>query len=186
MEGAHQIATGELVSLSEEQLVACSYSYGNLGCGGGLMDNAFTYAETHAMLTEDQYPYTSWAGSTSCQHQSEQGVVTVTGFTDVTLNSPEALKAALDKQPVSVAIEADTTVFQSYTGGVITGSACGTNLDHGVLAVGYGVEADGTEYYLVKNSWGGDWGLDGYVKIGVEDGAGVCGIQSGPPSYPSV
>jgi len=71
-----------------------------------------------------------------------------------------------------------------YHTGVITGTKCGTNLDHGVLAVGYGVE-NGTEYYLVKNSWGATWGDAGYVKIGVEDGAGVCGIQSGPPSYPT-
>lgn len=66
-----------------------------------------------------------------------------------------------------------------YTGGVITGSACGTSLDHGVLAVGYGTE-NGQEYYLVKNSWGPSWGVDGYVKLGVEDGNGVCGIQMQP------
>lgn len=72
-----------------------------------------------------------------------------------------------------------------YTSGVITGSACGTNLDHGVLAVGYGTE-NGTPYFLVKNSWGASWGDAGYVKIGQESGAGVCGIQSGPPSQPTV
>ena len=93
--------------------------------------------------------------------------------------SSTQLKAVLAKGPVSVAIEADKTVFQSYTGGVITGSACGTQLDHGVLAVGYGTE-NGTEYFLVKNSWGASWGVDGYVKIGVE--GNVCGITS-QPSY---
>jgi len=95
--------------------------------------------------------------------------------------SSTQLKAALAKGPVSVAIEADKIAFQGYTGGVITGSACGTQLDHGVLAVGYGTE-NGTEYFLVKNSWGASWGVDGYVKIGVE--GNVCGITS-QPSYPT-
>jgi len=88
------------------------------------------------------------------------------------------LKAALNKQPVSVAVEADKAVFQHYTSGIITGTSCGTSLDHGVLAVGY---AD--DYYIVKNSWGATWGDKGYLKIGVEDGIGVCGIQS-TASYP--
>ena len=101
----------------------------------------------------------------------------------MTLNDPDALKAQLEKGPVSVAIEADKSAFQSYKSGVITGSACGTNLDHGVLAVGWGSE-NGTEYFLVKNSWGASWGDKGYVKIGIEAGKGVCGIQSGPPSQP--
>ena len=109
----------------------------------------------------------------------------VSTYTDVPTDDADQLKAALDKQPVSVAIEADKLAFQMYTSGVLTGTSCGTSLDHGVLAVGYGTE-DGTEYFLVKNSWGGSWGDAGYVKIGVEseEAAGVCGILSGPPSYP--
>ena len=76
------------------------------------------------------------------------------------------------KGPVSVAIEADQMAFQGYTGGVIT-SGCGEQLDHGVLAVGYGTE-DGTDYFLVKNPWGASWGDAGYVKLGAE--ANACGI----------
>eukprot|EP00351_Strombidinopsis_sp_SopsisLIS2011_P000083 CAMPEP_0116875920 /NCGR_PEP_ID=MMETSP0463-20121206/8021_1 /TAXON_ID=181622 /ORGANISM="Strombidinopsis sp, Strain SopsisLIS2011" /LENGTH=307 /DNA_ID=CAMNT_0004522325 /DNA_START=53 /DNA_END=976 /DNA_ORIENTATION=- len=91
-------------------------------------------------------------------------------------NSPSQLKAALNKQPVAVTIEADRRVFQSYHSGVLTGSSCGTSLDHAVLAVGYGKE-NGVEYYLVKNSWGTSWGDKGYIKIGIESGKGVCGIQ---------
>ena len=187
LEGAHFIAKGELLSLSEEQLVECDYGIlKNLGCNGGLMDKAFKYAESNAMVEESVYPYTSGDGSRgSCKSELlSQGVVTVSTYTDVTKNSPDQLKAALAQQPVSVAIEADKTAFQMYTSGVLTGSACGTSLDHGVLAVGYGTE-NGTPYYLVKNSWGDSWGDAGYVKIGIEDGAGVCGIQSGPPSYPT-
>lgn len=92
------------------------------------------------------------------------------------MNSSTDLKANLAKGPTSVAIEADKRAFQMYKTGVITGTACGTNLDHGVLAVGYGTE-NGTPYYLVKNSWGPTWGEKGYVKIGIESGKGVCGIQ---------
>jgi len=90
------------------------------------------------------------------------------------------MKAALQNGPVSVAIEADKSVFQSYRKGVITSSLCGKKLDHGVLAVGHGTE-DGKEYFLVKNSWGASWGEEGYVKIGVND---VCGILD-QPSYPT-
>ena len=152
------------------------------------MDKAFKWAESNAVPLEDAYPYTSGTGTRgSCQTDlAADGKVTVSSYTDVTKNDAAQLKAALDKQPVSVAIEADKTAFQMYTSGVITGTDCGTNLDHGVLAVGYGTE-DGTEYFLVKNSWGASWGDAGYVKLGVEstDKQGVCGILSGPPSYPT-
>jgi C1A family cysteine protease len=146
------------------------------------MDYAFEYAEKTPMVGESAYPYTSGTGTTgSCDKTMEAGGdVTVKSFSDVPSKSVTAMKAALMKQPVSVAIEADRIAFQGYTGGVITGSACGTQLDHGVLAVGYGSE-DGTDYFLVKNSWGSSWGVSGYVKIGQE--GNVCGILS-QPSYP--
>ena len=182
MEGAHFLASGNLVPLSEQQLVACSYSYGDLGCMGGLMDNAFKYAETTAIDTEAQYPYTGWNSCSTCK-LSTPGTVTVSSYYDVVANDPNQLKAAINLGPVSVAIQANQPVFQGYTGGIITAN-CGTNLDHGVLAVGYGIE-NGVEFYLVKNSWGADWGEAGYVRIGIEAGAGVCGIQSGPPSQPT-
>ena len=186
LEGAHFIATGSLESYSEEQLVECDYGIlKNMGCNGGLMDKAFKYVESNALATEADYPYTSGTGKRGSCDTSKlaNASLKVSTYTDVTKNDASQLKAALDKQPVSVAIEADKMAFQMYHSGVLTGDKCGTNLDHGVLAVGYGTE-NGVEYYLVKNSWGATWGDAGYVKIGVEDGAGVCGIQSGPPSYP--
>ena len=108
----------------------------------------------------------------------------VTDITHVAENSVEDLKAALALGPVSVSIEADKLCFQLYSGGVFNNPKCGTTIDHAVLAVGYG-EEDGQEYWLVKNSWNTTWGDNGYIKIAIVDGEGICGIQT-DPLYPSV
>ena len=177
MEGAHFVASGKLLSFSEQQLVSCSKL--NHACNGGSMALAFRFYKSHAAVLEADYPYTSGAGKTAACETKPATDVKTSGYSMVTPNNPDQLKAALDKAPVSVAIEADKIAFQSYQSGVLTGSACGTQLDHGVLAVGYGTE-NGTPYYLVKNSWGPTWGAAGYIKIGIESGAGVCGIQEQP------
>jgi cathepsin L len=161
--------------------VECSLFSGNMGCLGGMMDRAFKYAESHSIESEEDYPYKGWAIE-MCYSDESKGQVKVTDFTDVTPNDSAALLAAIAQQPVSVAIQANQAVFQHYTGGIITAD-CGTDLDHGVLAVGYGVE-NGTQFIKVKNSWGPTWGEDGYVRIAVTDGAGMCGINS-TASYPS-
>lgn len=190
MEGAWAIAKGDLVSLSEEQLVECAtgISYGSHGCNGGQMEGAFKYAISNGMCTEADYPYTSGTGkSGSCQSSSCSPVAEFSSCSDVKPNDQISLKGAVAQQPVSIAIEADTRAFQSYSSGVITGSACGTKLDHGVLIVGYG-EENGTKYWLVKNSWSASWGDNGYVKIERSEStndAGVCGIAM-DPSFPSV
>jgi len=177
MEGAHFVASGKLLSFSEQQLVSCDRL--NHGCNGGSMALAFRYYKNNAAVLEADYPYTSGTGKVAaCESKTATNVKT-SSYSMVTANSPDQLKAALDKAPVSVAIEADKIAFQSYQSGVLTGSACGTQLDLGVLAVGYGTE-NGTPYYLVKNSWGPTWGAAGYIKIGIESGAGVCGIQEQP------
>lgn len=183
IEGAWFVSTGELVSLSEQQLMDCSTSYGNMGCNGGLMDGAFEYAiDKGGMCSEEDVPYQGVDGTCSVCTP----VVKISACTDVTPNNQLHLKEAVSNGPVSIAIEADTTVFQHYTGGVISSASCGTNLDHGVLIVGYGTDDDGTMWWLVKNSWGDTWGDNGYVKIArteSENDKGVCGIAM-QPSYP--
>jgi cathepsin L len=184
LEGAWEIANGKLVSFSEQQFVDCDKV--DQGCNGGLMDNAFKYAEKNAICTEESYAYTGKGGScqaSSCTVGLPQGGVT--GYKDVETDNEQALMEALNKNPVSIAIEADKSAFQLYKSGVLTGS-CGTNLDHGVLAVGYGTDG-GNDYWKVKNSWGTTWGDAGYVLLlRGKGGAGECGLLSGPPSYPVV
>merc|ERR1719223_960044 len=179
VEGAMFMKTGKLQSYSEQQLVDCSGSFGNMGCNGGLMDNAFKYIEKNPLELESDYAYTAKQGK--CQYDSSKGQGQVAAFTDVKTNSVDQLKAALNKQPVSIAIEADQSAFQYYTKGVIS-KGCGQQLDHGVLAVGYGT-LDNTDYFLVKNSWGASWGDQGYVRIAASS-KNVCGILS-DPSFPT-
>jgi len=140
-----------------------------------------TYAEKHAQELESDYPYTAKDGT--CKTKSTLGKVDVTGITQVPKKSVSQLKAAIAKGPVSVTVEADTRVFQLYTGGVLNSSKCGTQLDHAIAAVGYGVE-NGQEFYIVRNSWGASWGDKGYIKIAAVDGLGICGIQQ-VSVYPS-
>jgi len=182
LESAHAIKNNQLLSLSEQQLVDCSGKFGNEGCNGGEMYEAFQYAEEVPLETEAEYPYE--AVDDSCRADKSKGKVTAKTFHRVPKNSADQLKAAINVGPVSVAIQADTWAFQGYQGGVLNDDSCGTNLDHGVLAVGYGVE-DGQEFYLVKNSWGAGWGEHGFIKIAVVDGPGICGIQK-DAVYPEV
>ncbi len=153
------------------------------------MDNAFAWAKKNGgVCTEADYPYVSGttkkAGTCNESKCTKNAKVAPSSYKDVATNSDSALMSALNIGPVSVAIEADQSAFQLYKSGVFT-AACGTNLDHGVLAVGYGTQ-NGQDYYKVKNSWGSSWGQAGYILLarGVAQKQGQCGILSGPPSYP--
>ena len=138
MEGAYFLSTGTLPVLSEEDLVECDTV--DQGCMGGLMDNAFKFVEKNGVAAEAAYPYMSGTGIRGlCKPKEEaNAIVTVTGFKDVPSGDEDALKTAVAQQPVSIAIEADKSVFQLYKSGVLDSPMCGTKLDHGVLLVGYG------------------------------------------------
>eukprot|EP00605_Chrysophyceae_sp_TOSAG23-4_P002492 GSChrysophyteH1.ASY1.ANO1.2755.1 assembled CDS len=170
---------GTLESFSEQNFVSCDNRKNggkDMGCNGGLMDNAFNWAAKNGgVCSEKDYPYTSGTTRQSGDH------------TDVPTKSDDAMMSALTQQPVSIAIQADQKDFQLYKSGVFTGE-CGTQLDHGVLAVGYGTES-GSDYYKVKNSWGTTWGDKGYILLGrgsqYNKGQGQCGMLMSA-SYPNL
>jgi len=178
VEGVTAIATGNLQSLSEQQLVDCSGSYGNYGCDGGLMDSAFEYLIANGgSCSQSAYPYKGVDG----QCKTCTAVAKISGYTDVPANNENALMQAVTSNPVSVAVEADTSVFQFYSSGVLDNKGCGTNLDHGITLEGWGTDA-GKDYWKVKNSWGTSWGERGYIRM--VRNKNQCGIAM-MASYPS-
>lgn len=182
VEAINQIVTGNLTSLSEQELVDCDRAV-DQGCNGGLMDNAFQFIlENGGLDTEEDYPYKGVDGQCDLNRKNNK-VVTIDAYEDVLPYSEKALKKAVAHQPVSVAIEAGGRALQLYQSGVFTGH-CGLNLDHAVVVVGYGTE-NGVDYWIVRNSWGSQWGEDGYIRIrrNTHTFTGKCGIAM-QPSYP--
>lgn len=199
------VAGRTLVELSEQELVSCDTGIlGGHGCNGGNPAQAFGWVKSNGICALSDYPYVCLDAhsedctSASCNKCStptlkagslfHSGDVTAYGAVG---QSEGDLEAAVARQPISVAIEADTSVFQHYTSGVLTSDACGQKLDHAVLAVGYGVQKSilhgDQPYWKVKNSWTANWGDHGYVLIarGVTEGYGECGIRE-MASYPTV
>lgn len=187
-EGAWAIATGNLLDLSEQELVDCAsgFNYGSHGCSGGQMDGGFKFVIENGLCAALDYPYVSGTTKTegTCQSKKCESAIkmSASSCSDVTPNDEVLLKFAVAQQPVAIAIEADTRYFQFYAGGILDSAECGTKLDHGVLIAGYG-EENGKKYWLVKNSWSTSWGEEGYVKIARSDSRsneGICGIAMQP------
>jgi len=183
IEGISKIKRGSLVSVSEQNLMDCSTSYGNQGCNGGLMTSAFKYVVANKGIdTEASYPYTM--ASQACRFSTANVGATITNYKTVAAGSESALVTAIISQPVSVAIDASHNSFQLYKSGIYYESACSSSrLDHGVLAIGYGTDTTG-DYYIVKNSWGTSWGTAGYINM-ARNRNNNCGIAT-QAAYPTI
>jgi KDEL-tailed cysteine endopeptidase len=176
LESNYCIANGSLLKLSEQQLVDCVKLC--FGCNGGNQSLAFNYYKDHYAMSEAAYPYTAKDGT--CQYSSSNNTgVKTTGWVAVTSDSPDAMKAALVNNPMSVSIQANQLSFQLYTSGIFTNTNCGTNLDHATNVVGWGT-SNGMDYWIMRNSWGTSWGMSGYMELEIVSGPGLCGIQMGP------
>jgi len=182
IEGVWALAGHPLVSLSEQNLMDCDHvcikGVCDGGCNGGMMANAFTWIiQSHGIESEADYPYEMENGK--CRFNPQKIAASITNFTFIDKTAVQMQVYLFKNGPISIA--ADATMWQFYYSGVWY-FPCGTSLDHGILIVGWGVETDilGQEmpYWIVKNSWGGDWGLNGYILI--ERGDNRCGLQQYP------
>lgn len=184
IESAWAIKSGNLVELSEQQLVDCSSQLGNDGCTGGDTDVALEYVIYNGGISsEKDYPYT---GEQSRCKTSAVSAVKISEYVYVETNNELELKKAVAQQPVSVNVESDEAVWQFYSSGIVT-KGCHDNLDHSVLAVGYGSE-DGVMFWKLKNSFGTEWGDNGFIRILRTDStasSGMCGV-AGYAVYPVV
>ncbi|KAM3175313.1 hypothetical protein ACTXT7_008778 [Hymenolepis weldensis] len=182
LEGQYKKKKGKLISFSEQQLVDCSYAQGNEGCSGGLMDQAFQYWVKNGAESEKDYPYTAKDGS--CKFNKSKSITRVKKFVKVKSKDESQLKLSVGQVgPVSVGIDASSMGFQFYQGGIYKDDECtDSEIDHGVLVVGYDQDKNGEKYWIVKNSWGTDWGNEGYIWM-ARDYHNMCGIAS-LASYP--
>lgn len=182
IEGARVLqGDGKLVALSEQQLVDCDTGSVDSGCNGGLQVDAYQYViKAGGLMTEADYPYTSGGGvdGGTCKYDPSKCETTITSYTQIASGDENALmNAVANVGPVTVGIDASSPQFQSYKSGVYAPSGCSTTqLDHAVLVVGYGSSDDNTPYWIVKNSWGTDWGMEGYFYM--KRGVNQCGIAT--------
>lgn len=172
LEGSYFVKHKQLYKLSEQQMVDCDDI--SHGCNGGLEVFAFVYAKTHPIEEEKDYPYV--AKDDTCTADEKKGVVSSETWTELYPGVESQLLEALEEKPTCVSVAAGNIYFQLYTSGILDTESCTGGLDHAVTAVGWGMEGD-QKYLIVRNSWGADWGEDGYIKVALNgDGRGVCGI----------
>ncbi|KAJ6250786.1 hypothetical protein M0813_15601 [Anaeramoeba flamelloides] len=180
LEGAYYMAFGELKYFSEQNLMDCSWEYGNNACEGGLYFGAYDYIREYGLTTEDQYPYLNV--DAYCGYDSSMAEVAITGYLNISTPGDEALLQEMlyINGPLAIAIDV-LPDFVFYTEGVYNNDKCGNkfeNLNHGVLLVGYGTE-NGDDYWLIKNSWSTTWGDQGYIKM-IRNADNQCGIGTVP------
>ena len=186
MEGIYAIKNNHLRNISEQEIVDCSGAEGNQGCFGGLMNQVFQYViDNNGVCSEQEYPYD--ANQDQCNDKC-QNIVQISSYQNITQNNETILMNAVAQQPVSVAIQANLPSFQFYSKGIYNDSQCTGELDHGVLVVGYGKDDNNISYWLIKNSWGPNWGENGYIRMlrNVKNNTnGMCGIAM-EPSIPII
>lgn len=181
VESENAIVNNKLVNLSPQELVDCSSDYGNKGCNGGLMEYGFHFIMDKGLCSDKDYPYKGH--DETCKKCNE--MIKISDCREVPSYNETALKYAVLKKPISVAVDAGSGAFQFYSKGIVN-SGCGTRLNHAVLLVGYG-EENGQKFWRIKNSWGSNWGEDGYIRLARQDtnekSAGMCGLTK-EASYP--
>jgi cathepsin L len=170
VEGRHHIRTSQKILLSEQQLVDCVYS--RSGCDGGNPNKAYDYIQRHSgSAASSSYPYTGKYG----RCQSKTGRVKVTSHGQCKAQSVSGIKSCINDGPISIC-HGTGTPFHNYRGGILNSKSCPTSSDHCTGLVGYG-----SNYWILRNSWGTSWGERGYGKIAiVGDGYGICGVQRYP------
>ncbi|CAL9232449.1 unnamed protein product [Arabidopsis halleri] len=182
VEGLNKIVTGELVTLSEQDLINCNKE--NNGCGGGKVETAYEFIMNSGGLgTDNDYPYKALNGVCNDRLKENNKNVMIDGYENLPANDESALMKAVAHQPVTAVVDSSSREFQLYASGVFDGT-CGTNLNHGVVVVGYGTE-NGRDYWIVRNSRGDRWGEAGYMKLArnIANPRGLCGIAM-RASYP--
>ncbi len=187
LEGQHFIKTGKLISVSEQNLIDCTENskYKNYGCNGGYMTTSFQYVKDNGGIdTEASYPYSARDGS-KCHYNTTNIGATCTGYKQIPSKDEEALMQAVQTiGPVSVAVDALQPGFGTYKSGIYSSPNCSQiNVNHTPLAVGFGT-LNGEDYWLLKNSWGTDWGMEGYMMM-ARNKNNMCGIAT-LASYPTV
>jgi C1A family cysteine protease len=185
IEEHYAIKYNRSVVLAEQQLVDCSWAYGNNGCNGGLYANGYAYVKQFGLMTNESYPYI--ANDTKCQYDASKVVVQITG-TISAYRSVDGLKQALMNGPASISLHAGTESFRAYKGGVYNDKTCPTDVNHAVQTVGWGHDTQSNlDYFIMRNSWGADWGDQGYMKIAVTNtDLGICGMLYRVPMQPII
>jgi len=176
LEGAYYLSQKKTDSLSVQQISDCCKEDGSQGCNGGEMTGAFKYVAKNGVEKWDDYTYTGRDQTCAYDKTKVLSDLQLTDYTDVPKSDSDQLLAYIQKQPVSIGIDAN--ILQFYLFGVVNLLPCSTAVNHGILLVGYDTSYLGTPYWIMKNSWGWLWGERGYFRIRRDKGKGVgkCGI----------
>jgi C1A family cysteine protease len=187
IEEHYTIKYGQQLVFAEQQLVDCSFPYGNNGCDGGLFANGYAYVKQFGLMLNSSYPYIANLTKYECQYDETQVAVRISG-TISALRTPDGLRAALMNGPASISLHASTDAFRHYTSGVFNDLTCPTAVNHAVQTVGWGIDAaSGVKYFIMRNSWGSTWGDQGYMKIAeANTELGICGMLYRVPMQPII